>query len=864
MKKICFWFLALCPVILCAGESFFEDGNTVWAVDTENSAHETIRYAERELKNALFKISGVKFPSSGTAEHRIVLKVDPAMPADRISIRTRDGKLLLSGGSERSVLYAVYTFLQKYLGVRWLWPGASGEFMPRKERWTLPEIDFSYQPPIKYRALHQTGDAPADKEGFRDWMARNFSTNHWNGVKNDRKDRARGFYVAWGAHAACVPQRYFRQHPEYFALTNGIRHNMQFCFSNPDAIKLAAKEIAGELRLRKPEIVMLFPSDNHQLCECSSCSVMKGSDKWFRCFDSLVKILKKRFPKVEFLSCAYMGFMDPPSRLPQDSPFTILTTYRRCNLHKLDSDCPHNQREAAWIREWANKGTPIGFYNYEFCIFHWKEGLLTPFYSLIDENLKMAARLKSPLVTTEVWQGGPKQALRDVAYMKNRLAVYLYAQLMWNPSADCDALIRDWCQTVYGKGADPLYRYFKRIDKQWTSMKIHCGIGEFPSRFADSFVTPELYAEVRSLFLEADRLNGGKTDAVEYEKYLFGQWMRIAPPKPGTILSRVKDGTSPGNRIGPLPVRAAWNEKNLFFHGVELPFEAEITPLFAEKPFRFSVDGNGKRSSSPASPAQWSWNKTSVSIPVSIFNALPEPGFYWGLRIRSGGQAWPADKNSPGSMIFFNREQEDRTILWSKGESRYDKAMAKQFAEMGWNFDFATREQMESGNHSVYVFCTDKCEGGFAPEMWPKIWEKVRNGAMLVIQPLRLDFKKITDDETLLFRIHGIGKTLLSDRKPEYLRGDWLKNPFNLQREFNLCITPAYTAVPQRPDAWQILANQPKSSREKKTREPFILFRPYGKGFVVVFCTLNYGAFSPAVLIGNLYENREALRGKSL
>ena len=227
MKKICFWFLALCPVILCAGESFFEDGNTVWAVDTENSAHETIRYAERELKNALFKISGVKFPSSGTAEHRIVLKVDPAMPADRISIRTRDGKLLLSGGSERSVLYAVYTFLQKYLGVRWLWPGASGEFMPRKERWTLPEIDFSYQPPIKYRALHQTGDAPADKEGFRDWMARNFSTNHWNGVKNDRKDRARGFYVAWGAHAACVPQRYFRQHPEYFALTNGIRHNMQ-------------------------------------------------------------------------------------------------------------------------------------------------------------------------------------------------------------------------------------------------------------------------------------------------------------------------------------------------------------------------------------------------------------------------------------------------------------------------------------------------------------------------------------------------------------------------------------------------------------------------------------------------------------
>jgi hypothetical protein len=48
---------------------------------------------------------------------------------EQVAVYTLDGRLYLSGNQPRGVLYAVYSFLQRQLGVRWLWPGPDGEFV---------------------------------------------------------------------------------------------------------------------------------------------------------------------------------------------------------------------------------------------------------------------------------------------------------------------------------------------------------------------------------------------------------------------------------------------------------------------------------------------------------------------------------------------------------------------------------------------------------------------------------------------------------------------------------------------------------------------------------------------------------------
>ena len=212
----------------------------------------------------------------------------------------------------------------------------------------------------------------------------------------------------------------------------------------------------------------------------------------------------------------------------------------------------------------------------------------------------------------------------------------------------------------------------------------------------------------------------------------------------------------------------------------------------------------------------------------------------------------------------------EKSILWVSSDGRgmktYTDRAKEQFQKVGWKFEEGTPEQVAQGNYAVYFFSNlnDKVSEAYS-SAWPILWKKVKDGAILILQPqINTQFGKFTDDETLDCRIHGIEKIAVKERKAACLPGDWLKKPFDLQKEFQRCVTPAYTAIPQNPEMWQTLATQPKSGLEQNVRTPFILFRPYGKGFVVVIGEVNIGTFSLGVFTANLYENRETLRGKSL
>jgi hypothetical protein len=158
-----------------------------------------------------------------------------------------------------------------------------------------------------------------------------------------------------------VPKSYFKEHPEYFAITNGIRHSEQFCFSNKDAIRIVADQIARTQPYGGSSICGIIPNDNAMLCQCRECSGKKGSDQWFSCFEQIVQHLKKLFPNTEFYTMTYMGFMSPPS-IKNVSPFTRLGTFRRCNIHKYsDENCPANQREKKWREEWRKSGARLLF-----------------------------------------------------------------------------------------------------------------------------------------------------------------------------------------------------------------------------------------------------------------------------------------------------------------------------------------------------------------------------------------------------------------------------------------------------------------------------------------------------------------------
>ncbi len=58
---------------------------------------------------------------------------------EHVVYRLESGDLLFTGNQSRAALHAVYAFLDRELGVRWLWPGEDGAFFLARRTWEFPK-----------------------------------------------------------------------------------------------------------------------------------------------------------------------------------------------------------------------------------------------------------------------------------------------------------------------------------------------------------------------------------------------------------------------------------------------------------------------------------------------------------------------------------------------------------------------------------------------------------------------------------------------------------------------------------------------------------------------------------------------------
>ena len=106
--------------------------------------------AEQELRTYLEKIFGKHTP--GAANKKITLKYDEKLGKEEFCIKSqKDGSLTISGGRPRGVLYGVYWFLDRKLGVHWLTP--SVEYVPSKTSVDLGDINHIGKPAFASRLL---------------------------------------------------------------------------------------------------------------------------------------------------------------------------------------------------------------------------------------------------------------------------------------------------------------------------------------------------------------------------------------------------------------------------------------------------------------------------------------------------------------------------------------------------------------------------------------------------------------------------------------------------------------------------------------------------------------------------------------
>ncbi len=849
----------------------FRDGLELWKVTCrtqEDLDDPTIKFAAKELIRAMRIVSRAKKPEGVDAESLgktvICLGIDTSLKEEEIRIRFDGQKLQISGGTPVSTIHAVYYFLQKELGVRWLWPGETGEFMPRRNAYQIPEkMDIRHVPSIKYRGFHMCGDWYKVDE-FREWMARNFINIHRHGFNFKNELR---FVRMWSDHNVSLSRDLLKEHPEYFAELDGRRLATQVCLNHPEVDRLIYEKISDRIkpRLDQVDIVSLFLSDNQEYCMCEKCKAKGVSTSWFDFYNRLTDKLKAEFPRLKFATLAYQGYLKAPANPVRNSEFVEYASHSRCNIHKYDDpDCERNKKVWQQKLDWQAAGVPMGDYAYEFDIFSGPDTPFTPFYDLIKDTVQKSVEdLHLVALIPEVGLS-PRKGPDQLTHLKERLGNYIYAQLMWDHTKTVNDLIDEWCDLAYGNAAGKMKEYYRALNAQWNSMKLHYGILGSPMPVAEQFLTQEFLAKISELLQAAEKdLNGEKNEALEFEKLLFAAWLRHLNRGERIMLPKIESDTR-------LSKDGGWS-KDFIWLKLKAPFRVDLCAGFGGETWIFTADKDGKTKHWRRSTvgvdemnwkADWTYKDGIVKIATASLGVTPAANAKWLIKQEQDGK-----KSDETSTLFFcaNSEVGKQVIYWS-GNYPDDKGTYKRikntYNDFGWDIEFAETGTVLSSMKpaEIYYFDNPARQGNpFPAEQWAFLREKVKNGATAVFGAYSgYPLDRIMDDPTFKLDVYGTGKIQLPERRTRTIYpGEWTEKPNKIKRGIQRGFTPAYNLRPAQPEYWRILATLPLHGGNDSPEVPYLMVRQYGKGTVICYARDLWFGIPPT--IANILQNRDEL-----
>ncbi len=215
------------------------------------------------------------------------------------SERFRQSYALAGGGT----LYAVYDFLERDMGVKWIWPGELGEVIPKRDIPNMDGVSRRGQEPLLKRALR--GNLESMRRitvANRLWGWKDAQNAHreverrelW--LTRNRMGCRRPFMFG---HAFTGWHKRFADHPEYFAMQPSGRRgsfaNLKpghiankyypLCVSNPKVHAVIvndwARRIKGIRPDEKPPYINCCENDSPGFCTCAGCRAWDAADPRF-------------------------------------------------------------------------------------------------------------------------------------------------------------------------------------------------------------------------------------------------------------------------------------------------------------------------------------------------------------------------------------------------------------------------------------------------------------------------------------------------------------------------------------------------------------------------------------------------------
>jgi len=315
------------------------------------------------------------------------------------------------------------------------------------------------------------GDKPAFK--YR-WMGTDkWAAEHGCNVNIPKEYQKKGevYYQIWGGYHTLgrllPPEKYFKTHPEYFALHNDKRIAAQLCLSNPDVRRIVADNLIAVIRQNPDlDIVTLGPQDNRLFCQCDRCRALDEknpapdqvySKRMFHFYKAVSERVHKAFPNIIIRFGCYDTYAAPPKdqnlTLPPNTYPLICHFQKYCNNYPIsDPTSRPNARFREIIAGWQKLASKLFVYEYYYKV-NWL-GLPWPLVHSIRKDIPW---YRDNGVVGFYSQYNPNAAGSLLNY-------HVAAALMVAEDADVDKLVEGFCKEMFGPAWEEMRKYYRVLE----------------------------------------------------------------------------------------------------------------------------------------------------------------------------------------------------------------------------------------------------------------------------------------------------------------------------------------------------------------------------------------------------------------
>ncbi|MGN1360053.1 MAG: DUF4838 domain-containing protein [Kiritimatiellia bacterium] len=466
--------LAFWPFGQSADEPFVlaEDGKARAAIVCAKDAPKGYRYAATELADFLGRMTGGRFavvdrPVKGL--NTILIGADHQVRSDdELYIKVNSPReMVITGDGAIGTLYGVYDLLEQF-GCGFYFH--DWDYVPQTNRL---ELAAGYEKRDAPFCIRRSGWSQIERHEH----AYNFKVRAHGDNRTQLPQMGFEPYKARGqiAQTLCTyflsRKKYFKDHPEFYSYqrATGKRDGHWPCASSEKMYEALFKDIEEHIQKNPGEEEIAIGADDGVLrCECDNCLKLTALDndgtgiptsamQYIEIMNRIGRHFKNKYPRLRFNMLAYGNTDRAPVhyekyRLEPNVGVGVALLWK--NHCRATYSCERAQRTVA---DWSKMVDPkVGIYNWDYYACFASYLIPFPNYDILGPNFRYYADLNHRGFYSQM------QFTFDGDLME--LHYWLYAKLCWNPYADAEALIDEYCRNAYGKQAGPLIReYIDRL-----------------------------------------------------------------------------------------------------------------------------------------------------------------------------------------------------------------------------------------------------------------------------------------------------------------------------------------------------------------------------------------------------------------